>query len=487
MEPRFHHRLLRTVFLTVIFISVHSSSHHHHRRRLLDEGGDTGLVCDSSLDFENVRIKNAYIALQAWKVVIESDPHGATDNWIGSNVCNYTGVFCSKSLDNPQERTVAGIDLNHKDLAGKLPDHLGLLYDLGIFHINSNRFCGILPRSFLNFKILFELDLSNNRFTGSFPLFVLALPELKYLDIRFNEFEGKLPEELFNKNLDAILVNNNRFTDNLPENIGNSPASVIVLANNKFTGCVPSSVTKMTERLDELVLRNNGFDSCMPETIGKLKNLTVLDVSFNGLKGGLPLSIGEMTNLEVLNVAHNMLSGDIPASLCLLPKLEGFRYEYNFFVNQTNNCLKLAGFDDKRNCFRERPEQRTRTQCMKYLSRPLNCSTLGCPGQHPPPPPPPPPLPVPVPLPPPSPSSPPLQPPSPPQPSPTIPPPISLSPSQPPTHMPSPISENLPPHNYICPPCDQRPITCDHKPPSPSPNNQPEPPQFPPSSGDNQG
>ncbi|PWA96489.1 leucine-rich repeat protein [Artemisia annua] len=365
------HDVVHTIFLIVIcYVGV------THQMPVQD--GDASFVCDPSLDFENVRIKNAYIALQAWKGAILSDPHGVINNWVGSNVCNYTGVFCYESLDNPKERTVAGIDLNHQDLAGKLPEHLGLLYDLGIFHINSNRFCGTLPLSFLNFKILFELDLSNNRFAGNFPHFVLELPELKYLDIRFNEFEGELPQQLFNKNLDAILVNNNRFSSSLPENVGNSRASVIVLSNNKFSGCVPSSITKMTETLDELVLINNGFNSCLPETIGLLKNLSVLDLSYNRIKGELPSSIGEMTGLEVLNVAHNMLSGKIPESLCLLPNLDSFSYEFNFLVNQTNSCLKLAGFDDRRNCFKDRPEQRTRTQCGKYLSKPFNCSDFMC-------------------------------------------------------------------------------------------------------------
>ncbi|GKC75239.1 leucine-rich repeat extensin-like protein 4 [Tanacetum coccineum] len=218
-------------------------------------------------------------------------------------------------------------------------------------------------------NILFELDLTNNRFAGKFPHFVLELPELKYLDIRFNEFEGEFPRQLFNKNLDAILVNHSRFSSSLPENIGNSPALVIVLANNKFSGCVPSSITKMTQTLDELVLIHNGFNSCLPETIGLLKNLSVLDLSYNRIKGELPSSIGEMTSLEVLNVAHNMLSGKIPESLCLLPNLDSFNYEYNFLVNQTDSCLELAGFDDRRNCFKDRPEQRTRTQCGKYLSK----------------------------------------------------------------------------------------------------------------------
>lgn len=145
-----------------------------HRQLLCFNGADT-LAIDPSLDFENSRLRNAYIALQAWKQAIISDPKNITTNWIGSDVCNYTGVFCYNAPDCPSQRTVAGIDINHGDIAGSLPNELGLLYDIALFHLNSNRFCGILPRSFLNLKLLFELDLSNNRFAGKFPCIVLHL------------------------------------------------------------------------------------------------------------------------------------------------------------------------------------------------------------------------------------------------------------------------------------------------------------------------
>ncbi|GLT45668.1 hypothetical protein SLA2020_194840 [Shorea laevis] len=58
------------------------------------------------LVFENQRIRNAYIALQAWKQAILSDPNNFTVNWVGSNVCNYTGVFCTRALDDPKIRTL---------------------------------------------------------------------------------------------------------------------------------------------------------------------------------------------------------------------------------------------------------------------------------------------------------------------------------------------------------------------------------------------
>ncbi|XP_021275697.1 leucine-rich repeat extensin-like protein 4, partial [Herrania umbratica] len=406
--------LLISLFIGFCSCEQHSISSHGgltdqevlyiKQRQLLyyrDEFGDRGerVTVDPSLVFENPRLRNAYIALQAWKQAILSDPFNLTGNWVGSEVCSYTGVYCAPAPDNKKIKTVAGIDLNHGDIAGYLPEELGLLTDLALFHINSNRFCGTVPHKFINLKILFELDLSNNRFAGKFPDVVLKLPKLKFLDLRFNEFEGTVPKELFDKDLDAIFINHNRFRFNIPDNFGNSPVSVIVLANNKFHGCVPSSLGNMSG-LEEIILMNNGFRSCLPEEIGLLKNLTVFDVSFNKLMGPLPDKIGEMISLEQLNVAHNMLSGKIPASICKLPKLQNFTFSYNFFTGEPPVCLSLQDFDDRRNCLPARPLQRSAAQCKSFLSRPVDCSSFRCAPfvpSLPAPPPPSPPIPVPSP------------------------------------------------------------------------------------------
>ncbi|KAL2544770.1 Leucine-rich repeat extensin-like protein 3 [Forsythia ovata] len=336
----------------------------YQRRRVLSYNGDS-LAINPSLKFENPRLENAYIALQAWKEAIISDPKNITGDWIGHNVCNYTGVFCWPAPDDPSQRTVAGIDINHADIAGNLPHELGLLYDITLIHINSNRFCGVIPQSFLNLKLLYEIDLSNNHFAGKFPEILLQLP-------------SEIPKELFEREFDAIFINNNRFSSQLPDNIGKSSVSVIVLANNEFQGCLPASLGNMAGRLNELVLTNNGLSSCFPSEIGKLKNLTVLDLSYNQIMGSLPESIGDMANLEQLNLAHNMLSGKIFNAICSLPKLKNFGYDYNFFSDQVPDCLKLPKFDDRRNCFRGRPEQRSMLQCQRFLSRMINCSSFEC-------------------------------------------------------------------------------------------------------------
>ncbi|PRQ29292.1 putative leucine-rich repeat-containing, plant-type, leucine-rich repeat domain, L [Rosa chinensis] len=283
------------------------------RRQLLTlpEGGDLPENYENgvepNLKFPNPRLRRAYIALQAWKKSMYSDPLKTTANWVGPDVCKYTGVFCEKALDDPNIDVVASIDLNGADIAGFLPAELGLLHEVAVFHINSNRFCGIVPQSFCQLSLLHEFDISNNRFVGEFPKVVHCLPALRYLDIRYNDFEGCLPPELFNKDLDALFLNNNRFRCNIPETIGNSNVSVLVIANNNFEGCIPSSIGKM-RNLNELIFSNNKLGGCVPPELFQISNVTVLDISSNTFSGILSKSF-KIENVEEFSLANNNLTG----------------------------------------------------------------------------------------------------------------------------------------------------------------------------------
>lgn len=137
-------------------------------------------------------LNNAYIALQSWKSTIKDDPKGILNSWVGSNVCDYKGVFC-------QDSSVTGIDLNHGGLEGILVKELSLLKDMTLLHLNSNSFTGTIPDSLKDLFALTELDLSNNQFSGPFPTIILQIPNLAYLDLRFNLFSGPIPNLVFTK------------------------------------------------------------------------------------------------------------------------------------------------------------------------------------------------------------------------------------------------------------------------------------------------
>ncbi|KAI3497332.1 hypothetical protein L1887_39871 [Cichorium endivia] len=420
---------------------------------------------DAHLNFPNPRLKKAYCVLQEWKKVIYSDPENMVSNWEGADVCSYKGVFCEKALDDPNVVTVAGIDLNHGDIAGQLICKLGLLTDLAIFHINSNRFCGIIPQSFSKLTILHEFDISNNRFVGPFPDVVLEMPKLKYLDIRFNNFEGGLPPQLFDKDLDAIFLNDNRFSSTIPENIGNSKASVIVFADNDFKGCIPKSIGHMTG-LDEVVFANNELTGCIPEELGMLENIKVLDLSNNNFVGTLPNGFERLKSVENIDIGRNQLIGKVVESVCTLPKLLNFTFSKNFFDGLEPKCekpMKAELFlDDRENCLPKKPNQRTEKKCSPVVNHPIDCKSLGCkrpsrksdeesvkrkPKQRAPPKPKPPPPPPPVQSPPPPVQSPPPPVFSPPPPVPSPPPPTP-SPPPPLFSPPPPVPSPPPPPSY---------------------------------------
>ncbi|XP_057545077.1 leucine-rich repeat extensin-like protein 4 [Amaranthus tricolor] len=327
-------------------------------------------------------LDRAYTALQAWKSVISEDPNGVLASWVGPNVCNYKGVFCSSLQDDyigdcPSYSSVSSIDLNHANLKGVLVNELSLITELSLLHLNSNRFSGTIPETFKEFEYLTELDLSNNQFSGTFPNIVLYMPNLMYLDIRFNNFYGLIPDELFNTQLDAIFINNNQFTGQIPQNMGISPASVINLSNNNFSGGIPISLGYVNTALKEILFLNNQLSGCIPDGFGLFSEITVLDVSYNSLMGHLPDSLSCLEGIEVLNLAHNKLSGELPDLVCSLRNLLNLSVEYNFFSGFSPRCTNLifrsVGFDFSLNCIPGRGMQRPPPQCYGVPSMIDNC------------------------------------------------------------------------------------------------------------------
>ncbi|URD88819.1 Pollen-specific leucine-rich repeat extensin-like protein, partial [Musa troglodytarum] len=209
---------LSHLFLTLS--NAETASIVHHQLLALSEKGD--LLDDLEFDVEidaaiaNPCLRCTYIALKAWKKAMYSDTHNFTGNWVS-------------------------------------PD-LGLFINVALLHINSNRLYNIIPQSISRLKLLHELDACNNRFVGLFPDVALRLLSLKHLDLRFNDFEGALLSALFDKELDAIFLNDNRFSSQMLDNFGNSKASVVVIDNNKIYGCLSNSIGKMTTTLNEFVL-----------------------------------------------------------------------------------------------------------------------------------------------------------------------------------------------------------------------------------------
>ncbi|KAF9675884.1 hypothetical protein SADUNF_Sadunf09G0079800 [Salix dunnii] len=219
---------------------------------------------------------------------------GIAKKWEGSDVCNYPGFKCA-TLPDQKVTALAAADFNGYGFSGpdlQLTDFLDKLFDLCIYHANSNNFRGPVPLDISTSRIryLSELDISNNNHSGGFPRSVLQATNLTFLDIRFNSFSGPVPAEVFNLHLDVLFLNNNEFSQQLPKNLGSTPALYLTLANNKFSGPIPRSAGNARNLLEVLFL-NNELEGCLPYEIGKLNKAVVFDVGGNKLTGLYPIHL----------------------------------------------------------------------------------------------------------------------------------------------------------------------------------------------------
>lgn len=330
-----------------------------------------------ALTFLDQRLEAIYPIIQTFKNTITSDPFNITSTWIGSDICNYKGFYCSHPPDNLTATTLASIDFNGFLLASPSIDaFINQLPDLALFHANSNRFIGTISPQLAQLPYLYELDISNNYFFGPFPVAILRKNDLLFLDIRFNLFTGSVPPQLFMQTLDVLFLNNNFFMQKLPQNLGSTPARYLTFANNKFTGSIPRSIGKLSSTLIEVLFLNNMLTGCLPYELGFLREARVFDASNNLLTGPLPCSLGCLEKIEQLNLAGNLLYGEVPEVICALDNLVNLSLSNNYFTGVGPLCRKLIEsgvLDVNRNCIHHLPHQRSRHECAQFFLRPRFC------------------------------------------------------------------------------------------------------------------
>ncbi|OIT28035.1 PREDICTED: uncharacterized protein At4g06744-like [Nicotiana attenuata] len=329
--------------------------------------------------FESKRIEIAYNVIQKLKAKIKYDPLGIKNTWVGYDVCNkYKGFHCAIVPDY-KVQALAAVDFNQFNFAGPdltLNGFLDELPDITIFHANSNKFTGTIPKKIANLRYLYELDLSNNNYNGEFPYDVLGAKNLTFLDLRFNTFSGLVPPQVFLLNLDVLFINNNNLMQKLPDNLGSTPVLYLTLANNKFTGSIPHSIGQACKTLLEVLFLNNHLTGCLPHEIGLLTKARIFDASKNKLTGKIPHSFGCLANMQILNLAQNQFYGPVPELVCKLPNLKNLSLSYNYFTEVGPECKKLIQrkvLDVRMNCIPELPMQRSVAECAVFFCKPRSC------------------------------------------------------------------------------------------------------------------
>ncbi|XBI18010.1 hypothetical protein VPH35_059910 [Triticum aestivum] len=385
------------LFLALLLVPHLAAATPGHQRRLLQShGADDGsdVLVDPSYAFANPRLRDAYVALQAWKRAILSDPRNLTASWSGPDVCSYYGVFCAPSQADHYLTVVAAVDLNHADLAGHLPEALGRLADLSVFHVNSNRFCGLIPDN-----------------VGNSPASVLVLAN--------NDFGGCLPASV--ANMSGTL-------------------NEIILMNTGLKSCVPPELGMLTA-LTVLDVSHNQLMGAIPAELANLHSIEQLDLGHNRLSGDVPEGICHLPHLQNFTYSYNYITGEPP--VCMHVKA----------LDDRRNCIPNR--PDQRSTEQCQFFNSNHVKCDAFRCKKFVLPSPPPPPPSPPPPTPSPPPPSPSPPPPsPPPPTPSPPPPSPPPPSPP-PPTASPPPPSPPPPSPSPpppYYEVSPEERYLSPP-----------------------------------
>lgn len=94
--------------------------------------------------------------------------------------------------------------------------------------------------------------------------------------------------------------------------------------------------------LQELYLNNN-YLKTLPECLSELKDLRVLNCSFNKLKK-LPLSIGNMSGLEVLHLQGNPALCALPDTLALAQNIAELTLDIGRYIHPPNSVVMQGTF-----------------------------------------------------------------------------------------------------------------------------------------------
>ncbi|KAM7500588.1 hypothetical protein LguiA_025002 [Lonicera macranthoides] len=170
--------------------------------------------------------------------------------------------------------TLTYLDLEANQLMGNVPPELGKLINLRTLMLSSNKLIGTLPMTFAGLRNLTNFRINDNNFTGPIPDFIQNWKQLTRLEMHASGLEGPIPSSI------SLL---DQLTELRISDIKGPIRGFPTLSN--ATGIV------------RLVLRNCNISGEIPAYIWNLRNLEMLDLSFNRFLTG------------------NMLSGNVPESL----------------------------------------------------------------------------------------------------------------------------------------------------------------------------
>ncbi|CAA6654729.1 unnamed protein product [Spirodela intermedia] len=204
--------------------------------------------------------------------------------------------------DFPPGIVLEELKLSATNLSGTLPESIGNLRLLKTLHLTACRFSGSLPASFHNLTRLVSVDLSINNFSGPVPSFASS-PNISKIDLQNNSLSGPFPGWIF-----SLPSLHNELQGSLPMSISRlQHLKILRLASNNLSGTVELSLFGNLRNLSILDLSYNRL-IVFPSLLRNLPRLTRLDLSGNNISGSIPDWLWSVGSLVYLNLSHNSLT-----------------------------------------------------------------------------------------------------------------------------------------------------------------------------------
>ncbi|XP_038689887.1 probable LRR receptor-like serine/threonine-protein kinase RFK1 isoform X2 [Tripterygium wilfordii] len=300
------------------------------------------------------------------------------------------------------------IDLSYNYLNGTIPHEWASMH-LNFISLLVNRLSGEIPRVLGNITTLTYLCLEANQFSGNIPSELGRLNNLQTLMLSSNQLTGKLPASLSKlRNLTDFRINDNNFEGTIPNFLQNwKQLNRLEIQASGLEGPIPSSISLLNQILElkitdikgpiqdfptlknvtgieKLVLRHCNISGEIPTYIWTMKNLQLLDVSFNKLVGKIPSTISA-EGLRFVFLSGNLLSGDVPESI--LKDKSNVDLSYNNFTMQRpyhQACRENMNLN--LNLFRSSSVEKNSMQalpCLETFKCPQysNCLHINCGGK----------------------------------------------------------------------------------------------------------
>ncbi|KAF6992428.1 hypothetical protein CFC21_009416 [Triticum aestivum] len=226
-------------------------------------------------------------------------------------------------------------------LSGEIPPGLGNLYNLAHLGLSSNTLSGVIPSSLGLLSNLSWLSLGYNNLSGVIPDSIWNISSLTLFSVQQNTLSGTIPPNAFDNlpSLHSIYMDNNQFHGRIPASIANaSDVSLFQLHYNFFDGVVPPEVGRL-RNLSLLQISANLLRAQEPKdwqfitALANCSQLTSMEMGANNLEGVLPDSLSNFsTSLINLSFRENKISGSIPRDIGNLVNLGKLDISYNSFT-----------------------------------------------------------------------------------------------------------------------------------------------------------